>query len=253
MVIPRDRQQRAEIADRLWSAYRSCPTRALREQLINHFRPLAQALVRHLRCRWDEDLEQVALVGLVNAVDRFDLSRGLCFATFAMPTILGEVKRYLRDQSRLLRCPRSLLDLRAAVLATEQDLAGRFGQSPTLSEIAAALGTPLDRVVEAMAIEETCHPCSLDDLRPSRENYPVPSVEEFLGAEDPELEQVEERIVWAQELDQLDPRLKTVMELRYYDDLSQQETARRLGVSQMQISRLERRALDDLRSRIAIG
>jgi RNA polymerase sigma-B factor len=244
---------KAQIADRLWSAYSAHPSAQLREQLIEHHRPLAASLIRRIRCRWDEDLEQVALVGLMKAVDRFDPTRGIGFPTFAVPTILGELKRYLRDQSRLVRCPRSLVDLRAAVLAKEQELTRRFGRSPTLTEIAAALGTPLDRVVGSMTIEETCHPYSLDDLLPSRENQPPLALQECLGAEDPELETVEDRIVWGQVLNQLDPRLKKVMRLRYYDNLSQQETARRLGVSQMQISRLERRALDHLRSQVAIG
>jgi RNA polymerase sigma-B factor len=245
-------EARNQIADRLWSAYTLHPSSQLREQLIEHYRPLTMAVLHRFRHRWDEDLEQVALVGLVKAVDRFDPVRGNGFPTFAVPTILGELKRFLRDQSRLVRCPRSLLDLHAAVGAKEGELTQQFGRSPTLTEIAAALGKPLDRVVEAMAIEETCHPCSLDDLPPSREYYPPVALEECVGAEDPELKKVEERIAWEQELDQLDPRLRRVMRLRYYDNLSQREAAQCLGVSQMQVSRLERRALDRLRCQVAV-
>jgi RNA polymerase sigma-B factor len=199
----------------------------------------------------DEDLEQVALLALIKAIDRFDPARGLCFPTFAVPTIQGELKRCLRDQSRLLRCPRSLLNLRDAIFARKRTLTQTTGLDPTLAEIAADLGVELDQVVEAMAVDEACHPCSLDGLVPSSKRNQLVALEEFLGTEDPELQQVEERVAWTQALAELTPRLEQVMKLRYYENLSQQEAARRLGVSQMQVSRLERRALDYLRSQVA--
>jgi RNA polymerase sigma-B factor len=185
---------------------------------------------------------------LVEAVDRFDPSRGIEFPSFAVPTILGELKRYLRDHSRLVRCPQSLLELRAAVLAKEPELTGRSGRPPAVSEIAEALGQPVDQVLEALAVEETGRPRSLDELLPAVESGLPGTLAACLGAEDPELARVEERVGWAQMLNKLEPKLEKVMRLRYYGDLSQQETARRLGISQMQVSRLERRAIARLRT-----
>jgi RNA polymerase sigma-B factor len=229
----------------------SDPCPELREQLIEQYRPLAMALLQRFRRHPDEDMEQVALLALIKAIDRFDPARGHCFPTFAVPTIQGELKRYLRDQSRLVRCPRSLLDLRDAVFARKRALTQTTGSSPTLAEIAADLEVELDQVVEAMAVDETCHPCSLDGLVPSRTQNQLVALEEFLGTEDAELQKTEERIAWTQALAELTPRLEQVMKLRYYENLSQQEAARRLGVSQMQVSRLERRALEYLRSQVA--
>jgi RNA polymerase sigma-B factor len=246
-------EARRESGDHLWAAYASHPDHQLRDQLIEHFRPLAISVLRHMPGRWDEDLEQVAVLGLIKAVDRFNPSSGNHFGSFAVPTIQGEVKRYLRDYSRPVRCPRPLLDLRAALAAKERELSLKSGQSPTLAELADAVGVDMEQVVEAMAIEETCHPHSLDRLLPVGEQAePVP-LEECLGEDDPELEKAEERILCTQVLEKLEPLLQQVVRLRYYQSLTQQETAHRLGVSQMQVSRLERRALERLRAQMAVA
>jgi RNA polymerase sigma-B factor len=246
-------EARREAADHLWAAYAAHPDHQLRDQLIEHYRPLAISVLQHMPGRWDEDLEQVAMLGLVKAVDRFNPTCGSRFGSFAVPTIQGEVKRYLRDYSRPVRCPRPLLDLRAATAAKERQLTLKFGHSPTLAELADALNVELDQVVEAMAIEETCHPHSLDRLLPvGEQGEPVP-LEECLGAEDPELARAEQRILWSQVLGKLEPQLRQVVALRYYQNLTQQETSHRLGVSQMQVSRLERRAIERLRVQMAVA
>jgi RNA polymerase sigma-B factor len=242
---------RAERADRLWSDYLCCRSADSQERLIDLYRPLALAVPRHLGFSRDEDLEQVALIGLLKAISRFDPTRGCRFTTFAFPTIAGEVKRYLRDRSRMVRCPRGLLDLRAAVSTTERDLTAQLGHSPTLSEVADALGVELERVVEAMALEEICAPRSLDEVMESLEHGQALTLEEQVGVPDPELARVEERIAWGQVLAELEPRIRKLLELRFYDNLSQNETGQRLGISQMQVSRLERRALEKLRERFA--
>jgi RNA polymerase sigma-B factor len=239
--------------DQLWAAYASHPDYQLREQLIEHYRPLAIGILHRMPGRWDEDLEQVALLGLVKAVDRFNPACGTRFGSFAVPTIQGEVKRYLRDYSRPVRCPRPLLDLRAAMMTKERELTLKMGHGPTLSELAEALNVELDQVVEAMAIEETCHPHSLDRLLPvGEQGEPVP-LEECIGEEDPELARAEQRILWNEVLERLEPALQQVVQLRFYQNLTQQEAAHRLGVSQMQVSRLERRALERLRAQMAIA
>jgi RNA polymerase sigma-B factor len=244
--------ERAQSADRLWSAFISDPTPQRREQLIDFYTPLALGVLHRLVSRWDEDLQQVALLGLVNAVDRFDPNRGYQFTSFAVPTITGEIKRCLRDHSRLVRCPRSILDLRAAVSAKERDLTMQSGQVPGLAEVAAALGLELDDVVDAMATEDMFYPRSLDGIMESIEHGQSPALEEHLGVEDPALVRVEDRIAWRQELEGLEPRYKEVIQLRYFGSLSQVEVARRLGVSQMQVSRLERRALAQLRGLLTV-
>jgi RNA polymerase sigma-B factor len=243
-------ERRAQNADRLWSAYLCCPSSDLREQLIDLYRPLAAAIPRRLGLPVDEDVEQAALIGLVKAIDRFDPTRGFRFTSFAVPTIAGEVKRHFRDGCRLVRCPRSLLDLRAALRARHRELTAQRGHPPELSEVADALGVELERAVEALAVEEACTPRPLDGITGSMENGQALALEEHLGAEDPELARVEDRIAWGQLLKELEPRFRELLDLRFYNNLTQKETARRLGVSQMQVSRLERRALNQLREQV---
>jgi RNA polymerase sigma-B factor len=245
-------QARAATRERLWSAYRSCHERRVREQLIDEYRDLVYGLLSRMGRRWDEDLEQVALIGLMKAVDRFDPGSGNAFSSYAVPTIVGEIKRYLRDQSRLVRPTRSLLDLRVRARAREAELTAVTGRSPTVAELAEALGLDLERVVEAMAMEETCHPRSLDALLRSSDSEHTGVLEQCLGQEDPELERVETCVACRQALALLEPRLRTVIQLRYYQNLTQKQAARRLGVSQMQVSRLERRALHQLEDKLVV-
>jgi RNA polymerase sigma-B factor len=248
-----DRATAALPEERLWSAYARTRDPRLREALVQSYRRLAYAALKQMHCLGDEDLEQVAMMGLVEAIDRFDPTDGHRFSSFALPTILGELRHYLRDQSRLIRCPRPLFDLRAAVIARVQEHRRQSGHEPRLTEIAHELGVALEHVKEAMAVEDTCHPSSLDQALPGREEDRSMLPEELLGAEDPELARVEERVGWRQVLERLDPRLREVIELRFYQNLSQEKAAGRLGVSQMQVSRLERRAIDRLRCQVAAG
>jgi RNA polymerase sigma-B factor len=244
---------RSQSSEAQWAAYARKPDPHVREQIIQRYRPLAYSVLNKVHYRGDEDLEQVALLALVKAVDRFDPSSGHHFSSFAVPTILGELRHYLRDQSRMVRCPRPLFELRAAVLDRQRAQPLLNGQEATLADIARDLGVEPEHVVEAMALEEICHPSSLDQNSRCHEDEPPGQKEEILGAADPELERVEERIGWKQALAHLDPRLRKVIELRFYQNLSQQKAAARLGVSQMQVSRLERRALDRLRNQVAIA
>lgn len=230
-------------AQSLWAAYAAQPSASLREQLIEQNRPLALAILKRLGYGGDEDLQQVALIGLVHAVDRYDPTQGNQFATFATPTIVGEVKRYLRDFSRTIRPPRSIHDLHTALLGKVPALTSELGRSPTLAELARALGTEPEQIVEAMAMEDVSHPVSFDSLRSSTESEDVPALHESLGAVDPEYARVEERLAWANVLDALEAPLRRVIQLRFLQDMTQREAAARLGVSQMQVSRLERRAL----------
>lgn len=244
---------RAACEEQLWSTYGRGRDAQVREQIIERYRGLAYLALKRLRRSGDEDLEQVALLGLIKAIDRFDPSSGPPFSSFAMPTILGELRHNLRDGSRPVRCPRRLQALRAAALDRQRALRQQWGHDPTLAEVAQDLGVELDQVVEAMAVEEVCHPRSLDQPVRGQTEDQSSRGEDLLGAEDPELARVEERVGWRQLLNRLDPRLRQVIELRYYQNLSQQKTAGRLGVSQMQVSRLERRAIERLRCQVAAG
>jgi RNA polymerase sigma-B factor len=246
-------ETRPRSGEALWSEYRAHPSSDLREELIEWYRPLAHTVLRRLRVPREEDLEQVALLGLIRAIDRFDLARGHQFSSFAVPTIVGEVKRYLRDQSRPMRCPRELYRLHRAVVDKQAELTARSQRAPTLSEVAAELGIEVDRVAEAMAAEDLCHPTSLDRRPLHEDSDETGSFEERLGEEDPAIQRTETRIAWTQVIGGLKPLLRDVIRLRYCQNMSQQQAAERLGVTQMQVSRLERRALDRLRLQAPIG
>jgi RNA polymerase sigma-B factor len=246
------RSRSVESSEQLWQEFITGRDPRLRETLIERYRPLAMAVMRRWQKRWDEDLEQVALLGLMKAVDRFDPGLGYSFTSFAVPTIAGEIKRYFRDQSRSVHCPRSLLELHAKVVAQQAELMSQSGREPTLAEVAEAMGVELEEVVEALAVEEICHPWSLSGRPGFGEPREEVTREDGLGAEDSELERVEERVACKQVLDHLNPVLKKVIQLRYYGHLSQAQAAQRLGVSQMHVSRLERRGLSMLREQLVV-
>jgi RNA polymerase sigma-B factor len=246
------RRRSAESSEKLWHEFIAGRDPRLREALLEQYRPLAMAVIRRWQKRGDEDLEQVALLGLLKAIDRFDPGLGYSFASFAVPTIAGEIKRYFRDQSRPVHCPRSLLELHAKVVAQQAELTSRSGREPTLAEVADALDVELEEVVEALAVEDICHPWSLNGRARFREPREEVTLEDCLGAEDSELQRVEERVACNQVLDHLNPVLKKVIQLRYYGHMSQAQAAQRLGVSQMHVSRLERRGLSMLREEFAL-
>jgi RNA polymerase sigma-B factor len=237
----------------LWKEYHAHHCPRLRERLVERYRPLARPTLRRLCHYCDDDMEQVAILGLVKAIDRFDPARENVFTTFAVPTIVGEVRHYLRDRCRFIRLPRGFQMLRERIRAKERELARATGRMPCLAEVAQALGVQLDHILEAMAADEQCHPLSLSAPIGSTDDGRPLAMEEMIGERDHRLERAEAEIAWAQMLEQLGPRLKRVIQLRYFGGLSQQEVGRRMGCSQMHVSRMERRALDQLRSSLAPG
>ena len=224
-----------------------------RDGLVERYRPLAYRLARRFTHGVDEDVRQVALLGLLKAIDRFDPGAGCKFATFAIPTILGELKRYLRDHSRLLRPSRGLHDLRSAVLAKDIELTAQLGRAPTLAQVAEALGAELEQVAEAMEVDEVCRPFTLDGMLLLRGCEQPVALAECVGAADPELTRAETRIACSQKLNSLESPFREVIRLRYFQNLSQREVGQRLGFSQMHVSRLERRALQQLRDEWVAG
>jgi RNA polymerase sigma-B factor len=224
-----------------------------REALILGCQNLAVYLATKFADRGEplEDLIQVAQIGLINAVDRYDLSRGIEFSTFATPTIVGEIRRHFRDKLWSIHVPRRLRELNRVLMRSVDTLSQRLGRSPTIEELAAETGAPFDVVLEALEAGRAYAPASLEAEGMGDEDGRAGALVESLGREDANLERLEERetLEWA--LARLPEREREVLTLRYSKQLSQSQIARQLGVSQMHVSRLQRSALDRLRGLIA--
>lgn len=245
-----------QTADRLWADYARTHNPRTREALIRQFERLAYSIANRYAQRGaeNEDLFQVARLGLVKAVDRFDPSTSFRFSTFATPTILGEIKRYFRDHTRPVHVPRSVQELATQLERAGRDLAIRLGRTPTSAEFAAHLGVTEERVREALLMEEASHPLSLDfegDAGDAGET--TGKLAQCLGGNDTGLEAAECRVGVHQALAHLPAQLRELIHLRYFAELSQREVARRLGLSQMQVSRMEKRALGQLRIHFALN
>ncbi len=223
----------------LFVEYRRTGDRALRNRLIEANVGLAETLARRYAARGDrrEDLVQVALLGLLKSVERFEPERGLAFSTFATPTILGELKRHFRDSRWAVRVPRRVQERLLEVQSSLGPLTQQLGRSPTIAEIAREAHTADEMVIEALDAGQALAPASLDagtdaDLQP---------LDAF------EITDAENRIVVSALLDQLPERERTVIHLRFFEGLSQSKIGERLGISQMQVSRLLTRTLVLLR------
>ncbi len=218
---------------------------ALKEELVRRFLPLARSLALRYRGSSEDidDLVQVASLGLVKALDGFDLERGQSFIAYAAPTILGELRRHFRDRVWDVRLPRGLQERTMAVHKAAAELSDELGRTPTVSQIAERLGLDDEEVSEALQADEARRTLSLEVPR-SREDPDAATIIETLGQTDQGYDAVEAQL--AAEDAQLDERERRVLELRFEDDLNQYEIGRRLGVSQMQVSRIMRGALRKL-------
>jgi len=225
----------------------------LRERLVlNHDR-----MVRYLASRFDsrlvphEDLVQVGYIGLIAALDRFDPKRGGSFVTYAIPTIVGEIKRYFRDQTWVLKVPRRLRELGLSLRKLRVDLEQQLGRAPTVQEMADVAEVTEERLLQAMEADRAYTPYSLDAQLLAGEGEDKGAVGDSLGAEDPEFRRLEEHDALRQALSCLETRQRRIIRYRFFDELSQAEVARRMGISQMHVSRLERQALRQLRQLLA--
>ncbi len=243
---------RAELR-KLFERYHETKDPTTREALILAHRGLASYLAVKFADRGEplEDLVQVAQIGLINAVDRYDPSRGIEFSTFATPTIVGEIRRHFRDKLWSVHVPRRLRELNRALMQSVDTLSQRLGHSPTITELAEETGVPFDVVLEALEAGRAYTPASLDAERSEEEDGRAGALAEALGREDPHIERLEDRttIEWA--LGRLSDREREIVMLRFSKQLPQSEIARRLGVSQMHVSRLQRAAIDRLRALMA--
>ena len=219
--------------------------RAVREQIIETNLPLVTYLTRRLGNRTAplEDLVQVGSVGLIKAVDRFDPSRGHEFVTYAAPVILGEIKRYLRDATALVRAPRRAQELRGAVMEAREELHQKLGRAPTISEIAERVGASAEEVVETIEVVRSRSGHQLDALVDASAG----SLQELVAVEEEGYGSVESRIDLSGAIADLSEIERAAVALRFTEGKTQVEIAELLGVSQMQVSRLLRRSLAKMR------
>ncbi len=224
---------------------------AVRDQLVAANLRLALHLARRFSNRGVslDDLEQVASLGLLRAIDRFDPGRGLEFSTFATPTILGELKRHFRDKGWSVRVPRRVQELNLLLNSIVAELTHQLGRSPTIAELATAARASEEEVLEAMEAAQAYRSASIDGRTAAHPE----AGDTQLGADDLGLFQAENRLLVEELLARLAPREQLLLRLRFYDEMTQQQIAERLGVSQMHVSRLLARCLEDLRNRVEIS
>ena len=220
-----------------------------RDALIERYMPLARSLALRYRRASEplDDLVQVASVGLVKAVDRWDPDRGLAFSSYAVPTILGELRRYFRDSTWDVRPARDLQELCLAVEDAREALWGRLGRSPTVGDIAERLGRSQEEIVEALQATEGRSVRSLDAPVHEEEGTSA-SAGDLIGAEDAEFERVEAGVTIDMLTGVLDDRAREILRLRFQEDMLQSEIAERVGCSQMHVSRIIRASLETLYS-----
>jgi RNA polymerase sigma-B factor len=225
--------------------------RRTRNELIEAHRALATHLARRYANRGEplDDLVQVAFVGMLKAVERFDPERGLEFSTFATATIEGELKRHFRDKTWSVRVPRRSQELHLRLAPTIAELTQRLGRSPRIAEIAQELSIRDEEVLEAMDVGGAYRSASLDAGGEGRENA---GLAERLGNLDGNFDLVEHRVVIERALEALPERERTILRLRFFEELTQSEIADRVGVSQMHVSRLLTRSLADLRRQLQV-
>ena len=219
-----------------------------RDSLVHLHLPLVEHCARRFRNRGEpfEDLVQVGTIGLIKSVDRFDPERGVEFSTYATPTIIGEIKRYFRDKGWAIRVPRRLQELRMQIGSATAELTQSLGRSPTASELAERVGCSVEEIIEGIESSNAYSTLSLDATDDSDDG--TSSMLDALGADDEGLEHVEIRESLKPLLDRLEPREKRILLLRFFKNQTQSQIAEEIGVSQMHVSRLLSRTLDQLRA-----
>jgi RNA polymerase sigma-B factor len=230
----------------LFNRYGATRDPALREQLVLTYLPLARTIARRYQSPRvpTEDLVQVATVGLLKAVDRFDAGRGVAFSSYAVPTMVGEVQRHFRDHTWGVRPPRDLQERAQRVLGANRTLSAELGRPPSAGEIAERLSLALEDVVEALQASDARDATSLD--RPRVIGEEGDTLADTIGGEDSDYERVEDAITANLLMSELDTREREIIRLRFHEDLTQSEIGERIGCSQMHVSRLVRGAIAKL-------
>lgn len=221
----------------------------IRERLILLHKNLVYSLSKRFANRGEplEDLIQVGMIGLINAIDRFDPERGIRFATYATPTIVGEIKRYFRDRGWAIKVPRRLQEISLEVSKAVERLGQRLDRSPTVQEIAGEIGVSEEDALEAIEMGQFYELVSLDGELGSDDDGSRSVLADYVGEQDGGLESLGTRSRLDDAIGRLPAREQDIVRLRFFKGLSQTETAKQLGISQMHVSRLQRKALDRLR------
>ena len=224
---------------------------ALRAEIVERCLPLAEHVARRFSDRGEafEDLLQVARVGVVNAVDRFDADRGNSFLSFAVPTVMGEVRRHFRDTMWSMRVPRRAKETSLRIGRASDELVQQLGRSPRPTELAAHLDMPVGEVIDGLMARSAYNAMSID-AEPEGDDDSR-SIRDTLGEDDERFEQVEEFVMLRPALDKLPEREREIPSLRFFQSMSQSEIAAKVGISQMHVSRLLSRTLTQLREEMA--
>jgi RNA polymerase sigma-B factor len=225
---------------------------AARQQLIEQYMSLVRSLARRYSYRGEqlEDLVQIGAIGLIKAIDRFDLDRGVELTTYATPNIIGEIKRHFRDRGWSVRVPRGLQELNVQLSRLVEQLTVQLGRSPTITELAEAAGVTEEEVLEALESGRAYNSLSLSGGGGGGEDEELDPLES-LGTEEHQYEISEDRAVLAPGFRALDQRERTILHLRFFKGLTQSQIAQQVGISQMHVSRLIRRSLEKIRAEIA--
>jgi RNA polymerase sigma-B factor len=220
-----------------------------REELVNRHLPLVRSLARRYAGRGEslEDIEQVGAIGLIKAIDRYELSREVALTTYATPNVVGEIKRHFRDKGWAIRVPRALQELNGKMGPTIERLTSKLGRSPSIAEIAAEFETSTEQVLEALEAGSAYAPLSLS-AGPSGDEDLDPM--ETIGSEDEEFDRTDDRTSLEPALAALPEREREILRMRFEDGLTQTQIADRIGISQMHVSRLIRRSLERMRTQL---
>jgi RNA polymerase sigma-B factor len=238
--------------DALLVAYHRNGDEAARDQALIELMPLVRALALRYAGRGEplEDLVQVGSIGLIKAVDRFDVDRGVDFPSYAVPTIVGEIRRHFRDKAWAMHVPRRLKELSLRLSRVLDQLTTELGRSPTIAELAAAAGVEEEEAIDAL---DSMNAYSTRSLHAPFDDSSDDNLTEKLGTDEPGYAEIVDGTLVAAGLDALDERERRIVELRFFDELTQSQIASEIGISQMHVSRLLRRALATMRGRIEEG
>jgi RNA polymerase sigma-B factor len=245
---PRD-LVRQTTSDELFELHQRTGDPLVREELVRRYEPLARNLARRYHSKGEslDDLRQVANVGLLKAIAKFDPERGFAFTSYATPTILGELKRYFRDSGWALHVPRGVKERALELASVSEQLSSRLGRSPSIGELAQELELSEEQTLDALEAYHARHVSPLEE-RTDDDSQPRRSRADSLGAEDAGLERSEYMTMITKGIEGLRESERMILFLRFAQDLTQSEIASRVGVSQMQVSRLLRGAIEKLRA-----
>ena len=226
---------------------------AARKQLIERYMSLVRSLARRYSYRGEqlEDLVQIGAIGLIKAIDRFDVNRGVELTTYATPNIIGEIKRHFRDRGWAVRVPRGLQELNIQLSRLIEELTVQLGRSPTIAELAKGAGVSEEEVLEALESGRAYSSLSLSAGSAGHDEDGELDPLDSLGTEEHQYEVSEDRAVLAPGFRVLDERERKILHLRFFEGLTQSQIAQQVGISQMHVSRLIRRSLEKIREEIA--